>query len=110
MGAPLGKGISPSNPDTLGPPSTLTRTETTAGFTLSTISANPTGRCRPWACATGPPRLEFKLKAETASRTPMPRPATPASSARRWADGARDFRSGVGLSSIETTPDLDDEG
>src|SRR5712692_9269410 len=33
------------------PPSTLTRTEMTEGFTFSTMSAKPTGRCADWACA-----------------------------------------------------------
>ena len=45
IGEPGGNGESPSKPIVCGPPSTLTRTEITAGFTFSTMSAKPTGRC-----------------------------------------------------------------
>ena len=42
-------GESPSMPIIFGPASSLTRTEMTAGFTFSTMSANPIGRWTPWA-------------------------------------------------------------
>jgi hypothetical protein len=45
IGEPGGNGESPSKPIIFGPPSTLTRTEITEGFTFSTMSAKPTGRC-----------------------------------------------------------------
>src|SRR5256885_10461802 len=52
IGEPGGKGESPpSKLIVRGPPSTLTRTEITEGFTFSTISAKPTGRCAVWAYA-----------------------------------------------------------
>ena len=49
IGEPGGNGESPSKFIWRAPPSTLTRTEITEGFTFSTMSAKPTGRWADWA-------------------------------------------------------------
>src|SRR5712671_2337258 len=71
------------------PASNLTRTEITAGLTLSTTSAKPTGRARIWACGTQSGRDARFAPANSAATTTA---AVPNREATRLAAG--------GLSSI----------
>src|SRR5262249_4942231 len=79
------------------PPSTLTRTEITAGFTFSTMSAKPTGRwpvsARALAANEGSPSCGAP---GLVNSTAAPRPATLAISARRRAARRRRGR-GAGV-------------
>ena len=65
-----GNGSSPSKPIVLAPLRILTRTEITAGFTFSTMSAKPIGRWTPWAWAVGAQSRACRLweKARTAEQ------------------------------------------
>src|ERR1043165_9890025 len=52
---------SPPSSEVCGPAPILTRTEITAGFTFSTISANPAGRCADCAYAGAVKEVRLEL-------------------------------------------------
>src|SRR5215211_7411411 len=79
----------------------LTRTEITAGFTFSTMSANPIGpgtRCasaeRFWAYAAGTPCLKSKLGAKNVA-APRPAMVVARRATRRAEKVLRGFEEGV---------------
>src|SRR5262249_53263696 len=86
------------------PLATLTRTEITAGFTFSTISANPIGRCTPWAYATALSGAPGCGGIPPLPGSPVtPRPATPAGRTSRRADRIGALGAGT-LAVISVTP------
>ena len=88
IGEPGGNGESPSKLIVRAPPSTLTRTEITEGFTFSTMSAKPTGRCTFWAYAGLVRKVVFGFVTYSApeNRTPAPMTAAEAMRTRRRAE------------------------
>src|SRR5215510_5257159 len=88
------------------PASNLTRTEITAGFTLSTTSAKPTGRARIWAGGTQSGRDARLAPANSAATTIA---TVPARDATRLAAGdlpsiSAEMRAGASAMSASSLP------